>query len=186
MHCKALVVVLAASVMAVEDPAAKVEKGKATKNFLKEDLGDLKGSQIEALGTTNSEICALIEAAHVEEMADKEKFQDRMRRRLNFNCALAIQKNHPGAFSEIFYEASKGEKMEFVRRMGEQICAHQSVFQSSPIEKQVGKYCTKAKNSQQQSASATAPNTKNDNSSALALQISLATICGAALVALFI
>lgn len=184
MLYNAFVVALAASVMAVEDPAAKIEKGEPTKEFLK-DLDELKGSQIEALGATNNEICSLIETAHVEDMANQEEFQDRMRRRLNFNCALAIQKNHPGAFSEIFYEASKGERMEFVRRMGDQICAYESVFHSSPIEKQVKKYCAKAKGSQQQAASSAAPTTKSDNSS-LVLQVSLATVCGAALIAFFI
>lgn len=181
MLYNALIVLLASSAMAVEDPAGSVKKGKEMHRFLK-DLGDLKGDQIEALGSTNAEVCSLMEEVYVE---DNEELQDRMRRRLNFSCALAIQKNHANTFGEIFNDAKNGEKMEFVRRMGEQICAEANVFKASCISHQVEKYCTEVKVKQASATAAAAAGTEASNS-ASHMQASLMTVCVSALMAFLI
>lgn len=186
MFYNALAIILVTSAMAVEDPAAnvkKLEKGQSADDFLKK-LHKLEEQQIEALGTINSGICALIEYVHVDNAKSKDdEFPDRMRRRLNLGCALDIQKSHPDVFIDIFDESSKGEKMEFVRRMGDAICAHESVFSGSPVSEQVQEYCAKMKSLQLEAVPIT---TMPDDSSAFVLQASFATACGAALVVLFV
>lgn len=124
------------------DPLADVKKPAKITKELQSNLRDYSKEQIAALGSS-SEACKYIKLKH---FGDNSAFITKFRSHVSFECAQAIFDHHQDAFDALFEEATKGERMEFVRRLGkEKVCAKPKLFSKSNLATTVETFCKEAK-----------------------------------------